>query len=70
MENAKQECQLLTRRQASEFLGIKEATLATWAHFKRYNLPFVRIGGCIRYKKSDLEEFIEKGTSKDDPVAE
>jgi len=52
--------QLLTRKQAAEFLGVKEATLAHWKCTGRYNLSSVKIGRLVKYKVSDLENFIEK----------
>ena len=51
---------LMTRKEAAEFLGVKEATLAFWYCMGRYNLPVVKIGRLAKYKKSDLEAFIEK----------
>ena len=50
---------LLTPKQAAEYLGIKENTLAVWRSTKRYNLPFIKIGRSIRYRLSDLENFIK-----------
>ncbi len=52
--------QLLTRKKAAEFLGCKENTLAVWATNKRYNLPFYKIGRSVKYKISDLENFIDQ----------
>ncbi|AIL66008.1 Helix-turn-helix domain protein [Rickettsiales bacterium Ac37b] len=51
---------LLTRKEAAEFLGIAENTLAVWACTKRYDLPMVKIGKLIRYKLSDLIKFIDQ----------
>ena len=53
--------QLLTRKQAAEFLGVKEATLAHWKCTGRYNLSSVKIGRLVKYRVSDLEQFIAKG---------
>jgi len=50
--------QLLTRKAAAEFLGCKENTLAVWATNKRYSLPFYKVGRLVKYKISDLENFI------------
>lgn len=52
--------QLLTRKEAANFLGCKENTLAIWATNKRYNLPFYKIGRLVKYKLSDLENFVTK----------
>ncbi|MDD2840702.1 MAG: helix-turn-helix domain-containing protein [Rickettsiales bacterium] len=50
---------LLTRKQAAEFLGVKENTLAVWSCNKRYKLPYIKIGRLIKYRLDDLEAFIE-----------
>jgi hypothetical protein len=54
---------LINRKQAAEFLGVKEATLAHWKCTGRYNLSSVKIGRLVKYRISDLEKFIEKGVS-------
>jgi excisionase family DNA binding protein len=51
---------LLTRKQAAEYLGCKESTLAIWTSTKRYPLPYVKIGKNVRYRLSDVMDFIEK----------
>ncbi|MFZ1935329.1 MAG: helix-turn-helix domain-containing protein [Thermoguttaceae bacterium] len=53
---------LLTREQAAEYLGIAPQTLAVWATNGRYSLPMVKVGRCARYKRSDLDRFIERRT--------
>ncbi len=53
---------LLSRNEAAEILGTTSGTLAVWASTKRYNLPFIKIGRLVKYKKSDLLDFIEKNT--------
>ncbi|MEA0971475.1 DNA-binding protein [Candidatus Megaera venefica] len=52
---------LLNRKQAADFLGVKEATLAHWKCTGRYNLPSVKIGRLVKYRTSDLEQFIVNG---------
>ncbi len=53
---------LLTRKEAAVYLGIAEMTLSIWKSTGRYNLPVVKIGRLVRYKKSDLDAFIERRT--------
>jgi excisionase family DNA binding protein len=53
---------LLTRVEAAEYLGVQPQTLAVWATTGRYQLPFVRIGRCVRYKVSDLDAWLERRT--------
>ena len=50
---------LLTRKQAADFLGIKPQTLAVWATTRRYGLAYVKVGSRVRYRLSDLERFLE-----------
>jgi excisionase family DNA binding protein len=52
----------VTRDQAAKFLGIKPNTLAVWACTKRYLLPFVKVGRLVRYRQSDLENFLTANT--------
>ena len=53
---------LLTRKEASEYLGVTERTLAVWASVKRYNLPYVKVGRLVKYRRADLDAFIERRT--------
>tara|TARA_Y100000389_G_C17448954_1_gene513415 strand:+ start:969 stop:1178 length:210 start_codon:yes stop_codon:yes gene_type:complete len=54
--------QLLSRRQASEYLGVKENTLAIWACNKRYGLPVIKVGRLCKYRLSDLDKFLDDRT--------
>jgi hypothetical protein len=53
---------LMTRKAAAAYLGLKESTLASWACVGRYGLPYVRIGRLAKYGKCDLDAFIESRT--------
>lgn len=53
---------LLTREQAADYLGITPRTLAVWACVKRYNLPYVKVGRLVKYRRADLDAFIEHRT--------
>jgi len=55
-----QATQMLDRKAAAEFLGIKEQTLAVWACTKRYDLPFIKIGRRVMYLITDLVAFINR----------
>lgn len=54
---------LMTRKEAAIYLGVAEQTLAIWKCVNRYNLPVVKIGGRVKYRKEDLDAFIAKRTS-------
>ena len=54
---------LLSTKQASEYLGLAEKTLAN----SRYSgvgisIPFIKIGSSVRYRLSEIESFIETNT--------
>lgn len=54
--------ELLSARQAAELLGVSKQTLAVWRCERRYDLRYVKVGACVRYRRSDLELFIEERT--------
>lgn len=56
--------QLLDTDQAAEFLGVSPTTLTTWRCTQRYDLPYVKIGGLVRYREDDLNQFIESRTKR------
>lgn len=45
-------------KQAAEVLGVKTSTLAVWRTTGRYNLPFIKMGRLVRYRVTDLAEFL------------
>jgi len=53
---------LMTRQQAAEYLGVKAQTLAVWKSTGRYSLPFVKVGSNTRYRKTDLDKFLQRHT--------
>ena len=65
---------LLTERRAADFLGVTARCLQAW-RYRGGGPKFVRISSrCIRYRQSDLREWIEarlrSDTSEDREVSE
>jgi predicted DNA-binding transcriptional regulator AlpA len=59
---------LLDRKTAARYLNLSPGTLAVWDCTKRYNLNPIKIGRAVRYRKADLDKFIEQrlwSSSKD-----
>lgn len=54
---------LLTRREAAAYLGVPPETLAVWASTRRYPLRFVKVGRLAKYRKPDLDAFINSRTT-------
>ena len=49
---------LLTPRESAELLGVPEGTLAQWRSQRR-GPPYIKLEGrLVRYRRSDLEEYI------------
>jgi len=54
--------ELLTPDQAAAYLDLKEQTLAVWRSTRRYGLRYIRVGRNIRYRKRDLDAFLDART--------
>lgn len=54
---------LLSREQAAAYLGVAAHTLAIWKCTKRHNLPYVKIGRLIKYRRSELDAFIHRNSA-------
>ncbi|MBD3619663.1 MAG: helix-turn-helix domain-containing protein [Chromatiales bacterium] len=53
---------LLPPDEVAEILGVSTGTLMVWRSTGRYNLPFVKVGGRVRYRRADVEHFINSRT--------
>ena len=49
---------LLDDKQAAEYLTVSPGTLSVWRSTGRYALPFVKVGRMVRYRLSDLDEWL------------
>ena len=49
-----------TEKEAAHYLNVSTKTLSRWRCYKCYALPFLKIGGKIRYRQSDLTDFLNK----------
>jgi predicted DNA-binding transcriptional regulator AlpA len=50
---------LLDRKTAARYLAVSPGTLAVWDCTKRYDLKPIKVGRAVRYRKSDLDKFLE-----------
>lgn len=50
--------QLLDDKQAAAFLSVSAGTLSVWRSTGRYALKFIKVGRAVRYRQSDLEEWL------------
>ena len=57
---------LLSPKQVAEHFGIAVQTLADWRSTGRHDLPFVKIGRLVRYRESDVQDFLDGEEQTDD----
>ncbi len=51
---------LLTTKEVAELLRVSPGTLAVWRSVKRYALPYLKLGHAVRYRQSDVENFMKE----------
>lgn len=49
--------------QAAVVLDLKPNTLAVWRSTGRYDLPYFKVGRLVKYRISDLAEFLARRTA-------
>ena len=54
--------ELFTSDQAAIYLGILPGTLEVWRCTKRYQIPFIKVGRLVRYRRSALDNFLVQRT--------
>lgn len=53
---------LLSRAEAATYLGVRDQTLAAWAHTGKHDLPYVRVGRLAKYRQTDLDAWLARRT--------
>jgi len=62
MSTATCQSDLLTTIEAAEFLGTTVGTMEVWRCSKRYQIPYIKVGRLVRYRRSDLEQWLASRT--------
>ena len=52
--------ELLDDKAAAAMLDVSPGTLSVWRSTGRYNLPFLKIGRKVRYRRADLDAWLVK----------
>ena len=50
---------MMTQAEAAELLGVRPSTLAAWRALGTRDLPYCKVGRCVRYRHRDVLDFIE-----------
>jgi len=54
---------LITPEDAAGILNVSVRTMAKWRSTGYPEIPYVKIGRCVRYRKNELEAFICKNST-------
>jgi DNA-binding transcriptional regulator YiaG len=53
---------LISAEQAADYLGVSSRTLANWRCRSWPNVPYIKLGRCIKYSLTDLDIYIQKNS--------
>jgi excisionase family DNA binding protein len=53
---------LIDSQETAEILGISKSALEVWRTTGRYKLPFIKVGRNVRYRRSDVLEWLDSRT--------
>jgi excisionase family DNA binding protein len=54
--------ELFSNDDAADYIGVAHRTLEVWRCTKRYQIPFIKVGRLVKYRKSALDAFLEART--------
>ena len=54
--------ELLDNDPAADYLGVKPHTLEIWRASGRYRIPFVKVGRLVKYRRADLDAWLQSRT--------
>ncbi len=53
---------LLSPFETANYIGVSENTLSVWRCVGRYDIPYIKVGRLVRYRRSDLDTWLESRT--------
>jgi excisionase family DNA binding protein len=56
--------ELFSTDQAASYLAVSPSTLEIWRCTRRYDIPYVKIGRKVRYRRTDLDDWLEARTQR------
>lgn len=69
MQTATLHRDLLDEAQAADYLTLAAGTLSVWRSTGRYGIPFVKVGRRVRYRRGDLDAWLESRTCSNGATA-
>ncbi|MGZ8174926.1 MULTISPECIES: helix-turn-helix domain-containing protein [Methylobacter] len=53
---------LLNNDQSAAYIGVTPRTLEVWRCTKRHQIPYIKVGRLVKYRKSALDAFLDQQT--------
>lgn len=53
---------LLNNDQAAAYIGVTPRTLEVWRCTKRHQIPYIKVGRLVKYRKPALDAFLDQQT--------
>ena len=54
--------QLVNNSNAADYIGVAAATLSYWRTTGAQKIPFIKVGGRVMYRISDLDKWLDEHT--------
>lgn len=54
--------ELLNNDQSAAYIGVTPRTLEVWRCTKRHQIPYIKVGRLVKYRKSALDFFLDQQT--------
>lgn len=61
---------LFSPSEAAAYIGVTEGTLSVWRCNKRYDIPYIKVGRLVKYRKSALDDWLVSRTTHTNNVNE
>lgn len=55
---------LFSPSEAAAYIGVTEGTLSVWRCNKRYDIPYIKVGRLVKYRKSALDDWLISRTTQ------
>ena len=59
-ENMETNTDLMDPSETSQLISVAQGTLAVWRSTGRYDLPYVKVGRLVRYRRTDIEAWLNR----------
>lgn len=59
-KNMETNTDLMDPLETSQLISVAQGTLAVWRSTGRYDLPYVKVGRLVRYRRADIEAWLDR----------